>query len=523
MTASQTTLSIQDFKSGIESAKDGRQMLAMLTDRPGVQSLIPQLSVDDLYLCLQMVGVEDSETVLALASGAQVQGLVDIDGWERDKILPERVQPWLQALMRAGPEVMTRRMLDLDDALLMFLVRHHVDAFMIEDPDDFEPPSEMHVFTPDRQTCLVFKTDEDQNLPIRIFLDTLMRFDTAHCLNLLAHINSTLMSNLEEQSFRWRAGRVADRGYIDYYEALKIYAPLPRGFAHTRPAVVDGFTPSLKSKALMGWRQPDEPLARAVGLFNSTELETFHYETALASNMALSADRVELWDTGGQYHVLQRIRNGIQLGLLLKLGTIATDEMFAELLKSRGAIELFRIGYQATKSAVTDANQAIKRNAFRSNSGALGAIDLPLLETWAERLTQRHPHLGEHAQPGTLEALELIRLWSQRLSSVADLMDQRPREVGAICWAWTRFLSAHFNTKGPFNQTHLKMVLEIGGHGDDARQALAVAFKAWWQSHSTQCDEQFMDTVFETVFDEIFTLTRSDLPEDATLQYILLS
>ena len=254
--------------------------------------------------------------------------------------------------MRAGPEVLTRRLLDLDDALLMYLVRHHVDAFMVEVPDDFEPPSEMHVFTPDRQTCLVFKTDEDESLPIRIFLDTLMRFDTAHCLNLLAHINATLMTNLEEQSFRWRAGRVADRGYIDYYEALKIYAPLPKGYRHSRPKIVEGFTPSLKSKALMGWREPHAPLARAVRQLTDEDLETFHYETALASNMALSADRVELWDTGTQYLVLQRIRNGIQLGLILELGTEATDPALAQHLKNRGAIELFRLGYQATLAAV---------------------------------------------------------------------------------------------------------------------------------------------------------------------------
>ena len=149
-------------------------MLSILPDDKRAQELIPQLSVDDLYVCLQMVGVEDSESVLALATGTQVQGLVDVDVWQRDRILPERIQPWLQGLMRAGPEVLTRRLLDLDDALLTYLVRHHVDAFMVEDPDDFEPPSEMHVFTPDRQTCLVFKTDQDQSLPIRIFLDTLM-------------------------------------------------------------------------------------------------------------------------------------------------------------------------------------------------------------------------------------------------------------------------------------------------------------------------------------------------------------
>lgn len=520
MKASQTALSIQNFKASIEKAKDGRQMLSILTDHTSAKQLVPQLSVDDLYLCLQMVGVEDSESVLALATGTQVQGIVDIDGWQRDRVLPERVQPWLQALMRAGPEVLTHRMLDLDDALLMYLVHHHVDAYMIEDPDDFEPPSENYVFTPDRQTCLVFKTDEDLNLPIRIFLDTLMRFDAAHCLNLLAHINATLMTNLEEESFRWRAGRVADRGYIDYYEALKIYAPLPKGYEHSRPRIVDGFTPSLKSNALMGYREPEAPLSRAVRQLGAADLETFHYETALASNMALSADRVELWDTGEQYLVLQRIRNGIQLGLLLQLDSNSTDLTLANHLKSRGAIELFRIGYQATMSAVTTARRAVRRNAFQSDAGALGAIDLPLLETWADRLMHRHPHLGGHVQPSTLEDLELFRLWSNRLAYVAEFMSNRPLDVGVLCWIWTSFLKFHLDVDGPFTKTKLEKVLELASQGDSGRQKLCTAFKAWWQAKNSIYDDHFVDTIFETVYDEVFTLTRSDLPEDATLQFV---
>ncbi len=32
-------------------------------------------------------------------------------------------------------------------------------------------------------------------------------------------------AELEETSYRWRAGRMADLGYIDYYEALAVFRP----------------------------------------------------------------------------------------------------------------------------------------------------------------------------------------------------------------------------------------------------------------------------------------------------------
>ena len=132
----------------LERARDGRQMLSLLTEPKNASSLVRSMSVDDLYVCLQMVGIGDSETVLALASGDQIQGILDIDGWQGDQMMPERIRPWMQALMRAGPEILTKRMLDLDDALLMHILRTHVDAYVVEDIDDFEPPNELHVFRP---------------------------------------------------------------------------------------------------------------------------------------------------------------------------------------------------------------------------------------------------------------------------------------------------------------------------------------------------------------------------------------
>ena len=36
----------------------------------------------------------------------------------------------------------------------------------------------------------------------------------------------TWLAELEEQSYRWRAGRLADLGYVDFYDALDLFRPL---------------------------------------------------------------------------------------------------------------------------------------------------------------------------------------------------------------------------------------------------------------------------------------------------------
>ena len=503
----------------LERARDGRQMLSLLTEPKNASSLVRSMSVDDLYVCLQMVGIGDSETVLALASGDQIQGILDIDGWQGDQMMPERIRPWMQALMRAGPEILTKRMLDLDDALLMHILRTHVDAYVVEDIDDFEPPNELHVFTPDNQTCLVFKSDQENSLPIRIFLDTLMRFDVAHCLNILAHLNSALLSNLEEQAYRWRAGRVADLGYVDYYEALKIYAPLPSGYMYSRPSQHTNHQTSLKNRALVATKQGDRLLGRGVSWLNGDVLERFHYETALASNMALSADRIELWDAEGQHSVLMRVRAGLELGLALSLDPSAPSGDVGQFLASKGAIQVFRIGYQAVQNAVSSFNRLVRRQVYRGQSGRIGALDVPLLSTWGERLSERHPITETGQIPSTLEQLELLRLWNLRLSILGELCVKRPLDSGILAWIWSSFLQERL-TSVAFSPKAMSQLGASLSTNIEQREILFAKFVAWFSERSNVVDDVLVELLFEAAYDELMALGSGDLPDDVTPQYL---
>ena len=100
-----------------------------------------------------------------------------------------------------------------------------------------------------------------------------------------------------------------------------------------------------------------------------------------------------------------------------------------------------------------------KRNRFRTPAGATAALDIPTLETWTERLTQRHPHLGDGQHPSTLEELELLRLWSTRIAQVGIMLDNRPMEQGAICWLWTQFLRHELGCEDRLTNAELTTLL----------------------------------------------------------------
>ena len=309
---------------------------------------------------------------------------------------------------------------------------------------------------------------------------------------------------------------MADRGYVEYYEALRIYSPLPHGYQHNRPSFGDGFNAGLKTKAIMLRDKALNTLSSAVSALNEQDLERFHCETALASNMAMSADRVELWDSEGQLEVLQRIRNGIELGLILHSPRQASASQLGDVLLKHGAIALFRHGYQAAKDAIGPAKLALDKHKFRSPAGALGAVDLPLYETWAQRLTGRHPHLGDGVFPHTLEGLELMRLWGNRLVQLTIAATNRPLECGVVCWIWTLFLSQELGGDQILNHRTLNSLLPR----TNERDGLHKNFVTWFNLRVHEADEQLVELIFETCFDEMLALARQDLPLDTSLQFV---
>ena len=95
----------------------------------------------------------------------------------------------------------------------------------MDEPEDFSPPDMEHVLSPDGTLCICFPDSAPRDLPIKIFLDWLAQTKPVYLANLLVHLPAALKSNLEEDAYRWRTGRMADRGYVDYYDALRIYVP----------------------------------------------------------------------------------------------------------------------------------------------------------------------------------------------------------------------------------------------------------------------------------------------------------
>ncbi len=512
MSLKPTELSV--WRAQLDSSRSGTALLKVMLAPHDVAALIPQLPTEDLYRCLHLVGLEDSTELLALASSEQVRGMLDMDIWSRDELSLERLDPWLQALMYASPEHLMKHVLELDDALINWLLRSSVYAQAVEDPDSFDPPDLEHVVTPDNRLCVIFPHPAPRDLPIKIFLDALMRENPAFCINLLLGASAALPSNLQERAYRWRSGRMADQGFVEYYEALEIYSP-PRSDLIPLKGSGDG------ERAAHHWMtrlvEPEERLSRALSCLSDEERETLLLGLGYSANMILSADRVELWDEEAGEESLNRLRAGLALGLEF-LGEGSSPQQDAVRLQAQGVNLIFRTGYAQMKSA------ALPLRGLRLALGEdpIGLIDLEPLRPWAEVLRRRHPCKPNGAPLSSLAEVAEAQSQAKLIAALYRAAPDRPAQQPLGAWLFTGLLRDSQGLEG-FGRLPLALLershralFERGRLGAQAR----CFAEDWWDRIGGENSEA-LNLLLEVAIDQLAALSPQEL-EPRFLPLILL-
>ncbi len=417
---------LHEWQQSLLQARSGADLLDAMLRPHDAERLIAQMPVQDLQLCIHRIGLGDCTEIVECLSGDKLQSLMDLEVWDHDTPSLERLDPWLNALMQSGPHVLGTRLLALDWELLQWTIRRSVQVEVIEDPNEFEPPDAEHVLTPDGHMCIIFPESSERDLPVKIFLDWLMREDSALCTDLLLFSSAALDSNLEEEALHWRNGRLADEGYIDFYEALSIYAPPPQNPVTTdfKTRLYDDPSPAER------WLVPQDELKALFSTLPHEEAERLEADLGHVVNLALSADRVELWDEKAVQEVLLRLRSGILLGLEL-----SEPQPKADVLRQKPLAILFREAYAAVKAQTAPLLKCVKAGDFKGFSSNLDGLEQSHLLDLLESLTARHPSYNGRF-PQSKAALQELSCAVELLCDLGQIAAhlKRPDNVGILMW-----------------------------------------------------------------------------------------
>ena len=229
----------------LDSNKDSA--LDLIFEYNGPATLIQSFSDQDLYFLMQTIGKDDFIPILALASSEQWEYILDMDVWEKDRInLPELAKN-LDILFKADRKRLIKWLIkEKPDFLEYFFskiitikIREHDqdpsdfgdgyttidDVFYIKFPESFQPNK-------DNQSNLTSQSKEleeiyslSQNLITKI-LNTVADMDLKVYQGVLLEACSILPLEVEEEQFRLKNVRLAEKGFLPFYEAVGIYQPM---------------------------------------------------------------------------------------------------------------------------------------------------------------------------------------------------------------------------------------------------------------------------------------------------------
>ncbi|MBU4208280.1 MAG: hypothetical protein KKD12_01125, partial [Proteobacteria bacterium] len=108
-----TKLAIELFQNLSRQRKEilslpEEKALDRILDSPQPAAIIHSFPEEDFYFLINDIGLEDSLQLLSLASDKQLEYILDIEVWEKDRIGINNVTKWLDLFFRADPQRFVR-------------------------------------------------------------------------------------------------------------------------------------------------------------------------------------------------------------------------------------------------------------------------------------------------------------------------------------------------------------------------------------------------------------------------------
>ncbi len=324
--------------------------LDLILSDPLAPQLVPALPVEDFYYLIKGIGLDDSVELLEMAAPEQIRGCLDFELWDRDKLSPRRVTRWMQLLCELDGEHLDAAIEALDVELVALLVSQNARVYDRSLGDEIVDESPyLRYETPDTFFVIEF-TGGDNELTEALLrlIDRLYQADQSLGRKVIMDAKWGLRDELEEDSYRWRNGRMADLGFVEYYEAVEVYryldpeelrrglssAPTGKMAANDEVTLPAPFARPLAEESFLG------NVLASIEDQNIVESITAHMVALF--NRVLTADRVDPSDMEAVQEAAARARDLLSTGLEY---LAQRDESSAGLVLLRTSLtNIFRAG-----------------------------------------------------------------------------------------------------------------------------------------------------------------------------------
>lgn len=336
-----------------------------LETRDDATELIAALPVQSFVAVARKLRDEQRlDLLLPYASAEQITGIFDLDAWQRDRLSTPRAREWLDRIVEAYNQSDVERgrlvrLLHDTDPEMWLLANSAATAIAELDPGDEEQRErvldDMSALltweTPDGHYVIGVPDNELGRMSLRV-LSAIYDDNLGEGRKLISAIKWSLHNELEEDLLRWRKGRLADLGFPEWDEAMRLFAPLARDVVTGRAS--EGEEPSAHvperftalPPAQLGSTQ--DILRRVMQRLDDAEYDLRLREFLLLANELMAAQRFEPGDEALQERSVAQAQATLNLACELLLAGEAHDDpevYVAERIAAVGLRKLFRFGY----------------------------------------------------------------------------------------------------------------------------------------------------------------------------------
>ena len=480
--------------------------LDRILDAAAPVPLVHSFPEQDLYYLINDIGPEDALPLLAMTSDKQLDYILDAEVWTGDRIDLKTTTRWLNLLLQADAKRSIHWLVREKTDFLEFYLNKNLEVIIREhdqDPSDFGDS----FFTMDDMFYVRILDDPSVDAAdeivekarkdtIRKLLTDIAAQDFITYQKILMESPALIPTETEEETYRLRNVRLAEKGFLPFDEAVGVYQPLAAEDLHMRrqkQVIRETFDEILPPAPFYPVQimNDNNLFSEALRKIHSNPvLQQLQTEFAGLCNQVIVADRKKIQTRQELKTAVDKVCGYVTIGLrkLVSGVDLPESDQAADWMQSATLSDIFRVGFGAALDLKWRAERWRKDAWFEKKA-------LPL-SFWGEEwlgmlggLLIKKPLCFDNYRSGELyrefNSLEDIRAAGSELDAVIafdDLLDGMDLQIETPY----RFM------------THKNMVLTV------------------WARHCLGMSEAFGPIAvdrFKTFFDDLFIREPGSDPE----------
>ncbi|MBC2703778.1 DUF6178 family protein [Desulfobacula sp.] len=373
---------------------DSEKALELILDAPSPATMVQSFPDQDLYYLMHKIGPSDFIPVLSMATSEQWEYILDVEAWDNDRLDLEYMTKTFDLLFQADPKRLLRWVIKEKPDFFEFYLFKNMDICVREHddptPDDFDdyitlddkfyfrfpnkpqPSDEDTDKTPDDDSP---KPEDKQDAweLIEKMVRTVADMDLSVFHGLLLETRSVLPAEVEEEQFRLKTIRLAEKGFLPTHEAIGIYQPTRLSSLRKRPDNSlfrqEPFDPEipLPPQFFSAFIEGDDLFVTSLKFFDSTVILHLESELAALINKIISADKVKIQSRDILGKVIKKACAYLNLGLEVILKGNCKPELAKEVIQEYFLEDIFRTGSRAGITLKTKALNWFKQSFANKN------------------------------------------------------------------------------------------------------------------------------------------------------------